>query len=334
MSGNERHQQPASCGVYSSLTKRNLSSSIIDAAVERISSDHTSGAAEILSRAGDVFLLLDNHASELGIGDLESAYRTILETCVAISNAQPDMSPLVRLSSAALSAAQHAATPTEALKSARDAALHFIESAGRAYRAAVLRGAAVIHERATVLTHSRSSTVLAALLEAKRAGRSFAVIATESRPMLEGRSLAASLGGEGINVTLIADSAVALALSKVDIVLLGADKLTPRDVINKIGTRLIALAARERDLPAYVLCDTSKFISKDYYEAARGMKDPGELWEDPPGGVEPENSYFEPTPIEFFAGIVTEDGLLAVDEARHRAESAAIHQDLADSLLR
>jgi translation initiation factor 2B subunit (eIF-2B alpha/beta/delta family) len=181
------------------LTKRNLSSSIVDAAVERISSDHTSGAAEILSRAGDVFLLLDNHASEFGIVDLESAYRAILETCVAISNAQPDMSPLLRLASAALSAAKDATTPTEALKSARDAALRFIESAGRGYRAAVLRGAALIHERAAVLTHSRSSTVLAALLEAKRAGRSFVVIATEGRPMLEGRSLAASLAGEGIS---------------------------------------------------------------------------------------------------------------------------------------
>jgi methylthioribose-1-phosphate isomerase len=117
-------------------------------------------------------------------------------------------------------------------------------------------------------------------------------------------------------------------------VLLGADKLTPRDVINKIGTRLIALAARERDLPVYALCDTSKFISKDYYKTARGMKDPGELWEDPPRGVETENSYFEPTPIELFAGIVTEDGLLAADDARQRAERAAIHQELADSLLR
>ena len=316
------------------MTKRNLSSSIVDAAVERISSDHTSGAAEILSRAAEVFLLLDNHASEFGIADLESAYRTILETCVAISNAQPDMSPIVRLASAAFSAAQDATTPTEALKSAGDAALHFIESAGRKYRAAVLRGAALIHERAKVLTHSRSSTVLAALLEAKRAGRSFIVTATESRPMLEGRSLAASLSSEGINVTLIADSAVALALNKVDMVLLGADKVTPRDVINKIGTRLIALAARERDVPVYVLCDTSKFISEEYYETIREMKDPGELWEDPPSGVEPENSYFEPTPIDFFAGIVTEDGLLAVDEARQRAESAAIHQELAGSLLR
>jgi translation initiation factor 2B subunit (eIF-2B alpha/beta/delta family) len=334
MTGNERCQQHASYGLYSILTKRNHSLSIIDAAVTRISSDHTSGAAEILSRAGDVFSLLDNHGSEFGIIDLESAYRTILETCVAISNAQQDMSPLLRLASAALSAAQDAATPTEALKFARDAALDFIETSGRANRAVVSQAAALIHERAAVLTHSRSSTVLAALLEAKRAGRSFVVIATESRPMLEGRSLAASLSGEGINVTLIADSAVALALSKVDIVLLGADKLTPRDVINKIGTRLIALAARERNLPVYVLCDTSKFISKDYYETAREMKHPGELWKDPPRGVEPENSYFEPTPIEFFAGIVTEDGLLAADEARHRAESAAIHQELADSLLR
>jgi translation initiation factor eIF-2B subunit delta len=316
------------------LTKRNLSSPIIDAAVERLASDHTSGAAEILSRAGEVFSLLDNHAPEFGTVDVESAYRTILETCIAISSAQPDMSPLLRLASAALSAAQSAITPTEALKSARDAALRFIESAGRAYRATASQAAALINERSTVLTHSRSSTVLAALLETKRAGRSFRVIATESRPMLEGRSLAASLSSEGISVTLIADSAVGLALSKVDIILLGADKLTATDVINKIGTRVIALAARERDLPVYVLCDTSKFISKDYYETARGKKDPAELWNNPPNGVELENIYFEPTPIGLFARIVTEDGLLSADEARHRAESVVIHKELLDLLDR
>src|SRR5262249_53326689 len=205
----------------------------------------------------EVFSLLATNPSEFGIVDLSSAHGAILEICLKISKAQPHMSPLLRLSSTALAAARNATTPAESLGLARDAALSFIDGAARGSSATAAKALDLIHEGASVLTHSRSSTVLTALLEAKQAGRSFTVVATESRPMLEGRSLAASLSSKNITVTLIADGAAALAMSKIDIVLLGADKLTPRDVINKIGSRMVALAARERNLPVYVLCDTS-----------------------------------------------------------------------------
>jgi translation initiation factor 2B subunit (eIF-2B alpha/beta/delta family) len=212
--------------------------------------------------------------------------------------------------------------------------LRFIESADRASNVTASQAAATIAEGATVLTHSRSSTVLNALLEAKQRGRSFDVVATESRPMLEGRSLAAFLVSKEIPVTLIADSAAASAMSRVDVVLLGADKLTASGVINKIGTKMIALAARECDLPVYALCDTSKFIREDYLVAtAREVNSPNELWGDPPTGVMIENSYFEHTPVEYFVGIVTEEGLLSPDEARRRAGNTTVDQGLLDKLL-
>src|SRR5262245_1288616 len=314
------------------LTKLDHLFPIIDAAVARISSYHTSGAAEILSRTGEVFSLLTTHQSDFGNMDLECAHQLIFETCLKISKAQPAMSALLRLSSAALSSTGNATNAEQCLKSATDAALAFIENADRASRATVLHGAALIKEHATVLTHSRSSTVLYALLEAKQTGRTFHVVATESRPMLEGRSLATSLSRKNIPVTLIADSAAALAMSKINLVMLGADKMTASDVINKVGTRMIALAAHEQDLPVYALCDTSKFIPEDYLiGTARNY--PDELWDNPPPGVRAENSYFEPTPIEYFMGIVTEEGLLSPDDARRRAESTSIDRDLVRRLL-
>jgi len=316
------------------LSKLDHLSPIIDAAIARISSDNTSGAAELLSRTGEVFSLLATHQSEFGSVDLECVYQVIFEICLRISKAQPDMSALLRLSSTALSTARTATTTEQCLRSAKDAALTFIENAGRASRATALHGAALIKEHATVLTHSRSSTVLNALVEAKQGGRCFDVVATESRPLLEGRSLATSLSRKGIPVTLIADSAAALAMEKISLVMLGADKLTASDVINKIGTRMITLAAHEQDLPVYALCDTSKFIPENYHiGTAREMNSPNELWDDPPAGVKPENSYFEPTPIEYFTGIVTEVGLLSPDDARRQARKTSIDQDLVDGLL-
>ena len=316
------------------MTKRNLQSrAVITAGVDQIASDNTSGAAEILSRAGAVLGLLHAHSSELGIIDIELARQAVTETCVAIALAQPDMSPLLRLASAALSASRIAPGFEEALKSAEDAALNFIGQAERGARDSASHAAALIRDGATVFTHSRSSTVLAAFDEARREGRDFSVVATESRPMLEGRALAEALSRDGIRVTLIADAGASLAMERVDLILVGADKLTPSDLVNKIGTRMIALAALERGLPIYAVCDTSKFICEDYIGGAiRDKGTPGELWTDPTSGVVPVNYYFEPTPLAHFTGIITEHGALSIKDAARLAEEASIDSALVAAL--
>jgi translation initiation factor eIF-2B subunit delta len=307
----------------------NQSRAIIDEAIRRIASDNTSGAAEILRRAGLVFTLLNEVASEPGADNLELARQAVIETCTALATAQSDMTPLLRLASRALSAARTARNARGSLKAADDAARNFIANAKRAALDAAFHAATLIRNGATVLTHSRSSTVLAAFVEAKRAGQNFSVVATESRPMLEGRALAEAVSTHGIPITLIADAAAVLALDKVDLVMVGADKITPVNLVNKIGTRMIALAAHARSLPAYAVCDSSKFISEDYFGSpSRHSGSPDELWPYAPSGVVVVNSYFERTPIAILTGIVTEDGSLSIAEAARRAEEASIDSEL------
>lgn len=257
----------------------------------------------------------------------------VIEACRALVRAQPHMSPLLRLASFVISAARTAEGDREAFKSAEDASMTFIENTVRSARAAAVKAASLIHSGATVLTHSRSSTVLAALVEAKRAGRDFSVIATESRPMLEGRSLAETLAGQAIRVTLIADAAASLAMNRVDIALVGADTITPQNLVNKIGTRMIALAARARALPLYSVCDTSKFIPADYpSDLVRNEGSANELWPDAPKGVRLVNCYFEPTPLTYFTAIITEDGALTSEEAASQAKDASIDDLLVNAL--
>ena len=243
------------------------------------------------------------------------------------------MSPLLRLASVAISAASTATSAQDALKSAEDHALKFIDSAERAVRTAALHAANLILPGTTVMTHSRSSTVLTALVEARLDGRDFSVVATESRPGLEGRTLAQALAREDIRVSLIADSAASLAMDDVDVVLVGADTITQEVLVNKIGTRMIGLAARERGLPFYAVCDTSKFINADYWR--RPVRDEGSVnlaSRDAPAEVLVVNSYFEPTPLAHFTGIITEDGVLSSEEASRRAERASIDKQLSDAL--
>lgn len=303
-------------------------------AIDKIVADNTSGAAEILCRAADIFSLLSPEQTGSSSLTVEQARKTVLDTSVALVLAQPDMSPLLRLASAAVGAARNAGNAADVFRSAQKAARGFIADAELAGGAAASHAAKLIPNGATVLTHSRSSTVLVALIEARRQGKDFSVIATESRPMLEGRASARKLAAEGVHVSLIADAAAAQLMDEVNLVLVGADKVTPEYLLNKIGTRMIALAARERAVPAYAVCDTSKFIAADYFSGSNLYRSSDELWPDAPPGVAVVNRYFEPVPLALFAAIIAEDGELSADETARRTERASIDRVLIDALAR
>ncbi|MFY9573445.1 MAG: hypothetical protein WAV20_18760 [Blastocatellia bacterium] len=296
--------------------------------IHEIASDKTSGAAEILRLAGEVFKLLTAEGSALN-ATVEGAQQTVLALCIALARAKPEMSPLLRLTSVVVAASRTATNAKRVLELAEQAAYEFVDGAKRANRRTAVHAARTIGFDSRVLTLSRSSTVLAAFVESQRAGNRFSVIATESRPGLEGRTLADELRRHHISVTLIADAAASLAMDQVDLVLLGADRITPQNVVNKIGTRMVTLAARERGLGVHVVCDTSKFIIADYF--VNSSADDGgaeELWPELPEGIGVLNRYFEATPLSYFSSIITEDGPISIEEAALLAEKASIDQAL------
>lgn len=298
--------------------------------IREIAYDNKSGAAEILRKAGKVFSSLDVARSQKS-DDNEQTLHFVIVTASALALAQPLMAPLANLASAAVTAA--AANPDKAIQAAAKAAEIFIHKTAQAQAAAQERAAELIEDGTTILTHSRSSTALNAFIQAHRAGRRFDVIATESRPMYEGRALAESLAREGVVVTLIADAAAAFVMNRVDMALMGADKVTPSHLVNKIGTRMITLAARERSLPVYTISDTSKFINApESFLAAEEERSAEELWRDAPSGIAISNRYFELVPLDYFIAIITEDGPLAPAEAARRARAMSINQALLEAI--
>lgn len=305
----------------------------VENAIREIASDNISGAAEILRLAGVAFTHLNAASSEQTPDEKGLGREHLLETCVALASAQPQMTSLLRLAQTAWSAARVSDDSRTCFQRAEQAALEFIARAEHATQLGAMHAAALIREGGRVLTHSRSSTVLAAFLHARQAGISFSVVATESRPMFEGRTLAAALARESIPVTLIADAAAGSLMNEVDLVLIGADTVTPSNLVNKIGTRMIALAAHECDLPLYGVCDSSKFINQDYYDSVGvNSKRASELWDEAPAGVTVINRYFEITPLELFKGVVTEAGVLSIVDTARRAEDAVIDRELLNAL--
>jgi translation initiation factor 2B subunit (eIF-2B alpha/beta/delta family) len=97
---------------------------------------------------------------------------------------------------------------------------------------------------------------------------------------------------------------------------------------------MIALAARERGVPVYAICDTTKFTAYPDLGVPAGERSADELWAGAPQGVEVFNTYFEPTPLDYFTGIVTEEGALKPEQARQRAGAMAIPQALLDALCK
>jgi ribose 1,5-bisphosphate isomerase len=176
-------------------------------------------------------------------------------------------------------------------------------------------GAKRIRNGDIIMTHCNSSVVISILKEAKRQGKEFEVIATETRPRFQGRLTAKALAEAGIPVTLIIDSAARYFMPKVDKVIVGADAITANGaVVNKIGTSQIALAAHEARVRVFVGAETYKFspstILGELVEIEERPIEEVIPLEELPKGVKVANPAFDITPPEYIDIIITEKGII------------------------
>lgn len=190
-------------------------------------------------------------------------------------------------------------------------------------------GAALLEDKDTILTHCNAGalatagygTALAVVRAAVEEGKRISVIATETRPLLQGSRLTAfELAKENIPVKIICDSAAAQTMSHggVDKIVVGADRiLRTGHVTNKIGTLSIALAARFYNVPFYVAAPTSTIdMQTDPSQVVIEQRDQREVLyiggkRFAPRNVEALNPAFDITPPELVTGIITERGVLA-----------------------
>lgn len=158
----------------------------------------------------------------------------------------------------------------------------------------------------TVMTHSYSSTIIE-LLERVKPRR---VIVTEARPFGDGVRVAKKLVHAGISATLITEAQMALFVHEADAVVVGADTILPEgDFINKIGTRLLALAARDAEVPFYAAAETLKVAAPSEPlpfapEEGKAKEICSEKW------LEVRNVYYEVTPARLVTSYISEHGLL------------------------
>ena len=174
---------------------------------------------------------------------------------------------------------------------------------------------------------------------ARDAGLAVHVWVDETRPWNQGSRLTSwELHHENIPNTLICDNTggYLMQIGKVDMVLVGADRVTHTgDVVNKIGTYLKALAAKDNNIPFFVAFPSSTFD----WNLDNGMEIPIEqrlgeeittlTGKDSHGDLrtvsltceetKAANYCFDVTPARLVTALVTERGII-------KPERGAIHQ--------
>jgi methylthioribose-1-phosphate isomerase len=189
-------------------------------------------------------------------------------------------------------------------------------------------GASLLRDGMTVLTHCNTGalatagigTALGAIYVAHERGLRIRVLASETRPLLQGSRLTAwELCHAGIEVSVVADGAVASMMQSgsVDCCIVGADRITRRgDVANKIGTLSHAVVAGAYGVPFYVAAPTSTVDA----ETVSGLdvvieeRSPGEILliaghTGEQQGIMANNPAFDITPAELVSAIITDSGI-------------------------
>ncbi|GAB6181820.1 S-methyl-5-thioribose-1-phosphate isomerase [Desulfotomaculum defluvii] len=176
-----------------------------------------------------------------------------------------------------------------------------------------------------ILSHCFPGPALLYMLKfAMEHGKKIKLIATETRPYLQGARLTAWSASElGVPVTLISDNMAAYCMGQGMIakVFTAADRIAlDGTVANKVGTFQLAIAAKYHQLPFYILgyggpdkrCPTGKDIpieQRDPKEVLtfHGVKISGEKVK----GFYPA---FDITPPQLLAGIITDRGIISPEE--------------------
>jgi ribose 1,5-bisphosphate isomerase len=205
----------------------------------------------------------------------------------------------------------------EAVQAVVNAAEEFIDYSLNAVKIIGELGAKRLENGDVVMTHCHSTAAVSVISTAHNQGKVHKVYVKETRPKMQGLITAKALADAGLDVILIPDSSVRYFMKKVNKVVVGADTIAANGaVINKIGTSLVALAAKEARVRTYVASETYKFSPQTVIgelvpiEIRSPLEIVTEEWLNRNPEVKVYNPVFDVTPPEYVDAIITEKGVI------------------------
>jgi len=304
------------------------------AEVKKIKTNYTAGASELLSA-----LLVAVKPVVNSLPQHRDVPSKITALAREVALAKPFMAPFIRVANILALGAQ--VTARKGASEGRDylaAELEKLEKASADARENLSKnGIRLIDGKSSgikLFTFSRSSIVLELLRSRATVDSRIIrkVVVTECRPGNEGVLMARELAAVGLNVTLITDAAASSYIPGADLVLLGADSVSPLFVVNKIGSRGVAVLAGTDGVPVYVATETSKFLPAELQLLDESGHDPSEISTLSLPNLKIENRYFERVPLSLVAGILTEHGLMKPSDLVETIRALEFTSDLQDWL--
>ena len=225
-------------------------------------------------------------------------------------------------------AARRGTTPAEIRELALEEALRIQREDREACRRIAEAGRQELASARRLLTHCNTGrlasagigTALGIVYAKAEAGEPVAVLASETRPLLQGARLTAwELTEAGIPVTVLPDAAAGAAIAGglVDCVVVGCDRVAANgDTANKIGTYSLAVLAGASGIPFYVAGPMTSF-DPDVADgkgiaieqrAADEVRVVGDRVVNP--DVDVFNPAFDVTPAELVTAFITDCGVL------------------------
>ena len=192
-------------------------------------------------------------------------------------------------------------------------------------------GSNVIDDGDTILTHCNAGslacvdygTALGVVRAAFNQGKNINVICDETRPRGQGASLSVwEMQQENIPVKLIPDvaSGYLMSIGKIDKVVIGADRVARDGAVNKIGSFLVALAAKRFNIPFYVVAPLSTYDRDiSIFDTEIEERDPDEVIyyggsRICPKNTEVINPAFDIIPKDLITGIINEKGIFDLNK--------------------
>ena len=181
-----------------------------------------------------------------------------------------------------------------------------------------------IRDGDVIMTYAKSSIVQSTLAEAFRQGKKFKVIVVDSRPLFEGKNLARVLADLGVEVQYCLTHGIDHVIKAVTKVFLGAHAMMSNGrLYSRIGTALVAMAAKEVNIPVIVCCESVKFTDRVALDSFvhNEIAPPDELilqgdvatglekWREVPN-LQLLNLMYDLTPAEYINMVITEYGSL------------------------
>ncbi|MCS7135550.1 MAG: translation initiation factor eIF-2B [Nitrososphaerota archaeon] len=278
--------------------------------LKEIRNDVERGAAELTIRAMDAFIVLADSPHSRSAEELK---RSVVMLARQIAESRPSMFSLrnaaFEVAFKFMEASRYVDNPYVLKELLKQIALSIFDE----HKVAVERlrrfGRELLSGFSSVVTLSYSSSVLAIL---KEVGKSIKVYVAESRPLFEGRKMAAALAEAGIETVLTTDAAISYMLKGADAALVGADSIfVDGSFANKVGTFQLACASKFLGKPFYVVSTTWKALpTLEYPEEEHAAEEvmPPEL--SSTQKIKIRNPYFEVVPAELVTAYITEEGVL------------------------